>query len=68
MPRAGSVTLCVRAAVFYSLSTPGAGDLIRLRDDRRAEVVYQVTVNQITDANDPATVQTMYPTDYVDHP
>ena len=49
------------AAVFYSLSTLGAGDLIRLRDDRGAEVVYQVTANDLLDVN--AALQTMYPTD-----
>ena len=49
------------AAVFYGLSTLGAGDLIRLRDDRGAEVVYQVTGNALLDTN--ATLQHMYPTD-----
>ena len=41
------------AAVFYSLSTLGAGDIIRLRDDRGAEVAYQVVRNEIMGAHDP---------------
>jgi len=49
------------AAVFYNLSTLGAGDLIRLRDDRGAEVVYQVTANFQIDPNDPNAVQVLYP-------
>jgi len=48
------------AAVFYNLSTLGAGDLIRLRDDRGAEVVYQVTANDLLDVD--AALQAMYPT------
>ena len=47
------------AAVFYGLSTLGGGDLIRLRDDRGAEVVYQVTGNDLMDVD--ATLQAMYP-------
>jgi LPXTG-site transpeptidase (sortase) family protein len=47
------------AAVFYSLSALGAGDLIRLRDDRGAEVVYQVAANDLLDPN--AALQAMYP-------
>jgi LPXTG-site transpeptidase (sortase) family protein len=50
-------------AVFYGLSTLGAGDLVRVRDDRGAELVYQVVLNQSMAANDPATVQMMYPAD-----
>ena len=52
------------AAVFYSLSTLGAGDQIRLVDDRGAQVVYHVVMNETMDANDPATLQTMYPADH----
>jgi LPXTG-site transpeptidase (sortase) family protein len=52
------------AAVFYSLSTLGAGDQIRLVDDRGAQVVYQVVMNETMDANDPATLQMMYPADH----
>ena len=52
------------AAVFYSLSTLGAGDQIRLVDDRGAQFVYQVVMNETMDANDPATLQTMYPADH----
>jgi len=51
------------AAVFYSLSTLGAGDQIRLVDDRGAQVVYQVVMNESMDPNDPATLQMMYPAD-----
>ena len=46
-------------AVFYSLSTLAAGDLVRLRDDRGAEVVYQVTDNFQVDPRDPASVNVM---------
>ncbi len=52
------------AAVFYSLSSLGAGDLIRLVDDRGAQVVYQVVMNESMDPNDPATLQMMYPSDH----
>ena len=52
------------AAVFYSLSTLGAGDQIRLVDDRGAQVVYQVVMNESMDPNDPATLQMMYPSDH----
>lgn len=48
-------------AVFYNLSTLGAGDLIRLRDDRGAEVVYEVTANFQIDPSDPNSVQVLYP-------
>jgi LPXTG-site transpeptidase (sortase) family protein len=48
-------------AVFYSLEALGAGDLIRLRDDRGAEVAYQVVMNTSMDPHDPATLQMMYP-------
>jgi len=51
------------AAVFYSLSTLGAGDQIRLVDDRGAQVVYQVVMNESMAPNDPATLQMMYPAD-----
>jgi LPXTG-site transpeptidase (sortase) family protein len=47
-------------AVFYGLSTLGGGDLIRIRDDRGAEVVYQVTANETLDPG--AALQRMYPT------
>jgi LPXTG-site transpeptidase (sortase) family protein len=46
-------------AVFYGLSNLGGGDLIRLRDDRGAEVVYQVTANDLLDTA--TTLETMYP-------
>ena len=49
------------AAVFYSLTALGAGDLIRVKDDRGAEVVYQVTANDLLDVD--AALQAMYPTD-----
>jgi len=49
------------SAVFYNLSTLGAGDLIRLRDDRGAEAVYQVTANFQIDPNDLNAVQVLYP-------
>ena len=49
------------AAVFYNLTSLLPGDLIRLRDDRGAEVVYQVTTNLTMDANDPAALQLLYP-------
>jgi LPXTG-site transpeptidase (sortase) family protein len=50
------------AAVFYSLGALAGGDLIRLRDDRGAEVVYQVVANELLDVN--TALQTMYPTNY----
>jgi LPXTG-site transpeptidase (sortase) family protein len=46
-------------AVFYSLSAVGGGDLIRVRDDRGAEVVYQVTANDLMDKD--TALQTMFP-------
>lgn len=49
-------------AVFLSLDTLQAGDMIRLQDDKGAEVVYRVTANQSLDPNDPESVKTMYPT------
>ncbi len=51
-------------AVFYNLQTLQAGDVIRLVDDRGGEVVYNVTSNALMDPNDPATLQTIYPTDH----
>ena len=50
-------------AVFLSLDTLQAGDIIRLQDDQGAEAVYRVTANQSLDPNDPESVKTMYPTD-----
>jgi LPXTG-site transpeptidase (sortase) family protein len=50
-------------AVFLSLDTLQAGDEIRLRDDKGAEVVYRVTANQKLAPDDPEAVNTMYPTD-----
>jgi hypothetical protein len=47
------------AAVFYYLSSLGAGDLIRIRDDRGAEVVYRVVANDLLDVH--TTLQKMYP-------
>jgi LPXTG-site transpeptidase (sortase) family protein len=49
-------------AVFLKLDTLQAGDTIRLRDDRGAEVVYRVTANQSLEPSDPESVETMYPT------
>ena len=49
------------AAVFYGLTALGAGDLIHVKDDRGAEVVYQVTNNDLLDVD--AALQAMYPTD-----
>jgi LPXTG-site transpeptidase (sortase) family protein len=46
-------------AVFYSLSSLVGGDIIRLRDDRGAEVVYQVTHNFEVDPQDPTSVNVM---------
>ncbi len=51
-------------AVFYNLQTLQPGDMIRLLDDRGDEVVYNVTSNVLMDPNDPATLQTIYPTDH----
>ena len=48
------------AAVFYSLSNLGAGDQIRLVDNRGAQVVYQESMGP----NAPATLQMMYPADH----
>jgi len=45
--------------VFYNLSALATGDLVRLRDDRGAEVVYQVTDNFQVDPRDPASVNVM---------
>jgi LPXTG-site transpeptidase (sortase) family protein len=50
-------------AVFLSLETLAAGDIIRLQDDKGAEVVYKVTANQQIAPDDPESVRTMYPTD-----
>ena len=52
------------AAVFYNLSMLGGEDYIRLRDDRGAELIYHVVMNQEMGANDPATLQMMYPADH----
>jgi LPXTG-site transpeptidase (sortase) family protein len=49
-------------AVFYNLSALAAGDLVRLRDDRGAEVVYQVTANFEIDPRDQRSLEVMYPT------
>ena len=49
-------------AVFLSLDTLQAGDMIRLRDDQGAEIVYRVTANQSLAPDDPESVKTMYPT------
>jgi LPXTG-site transpeptidase (sortase) family protein len=51
-------------AVFYSLSTLAPGDLVRLRDDRGAEVVYQIVDNIEVDPRDPSSVQVMLGTPY----
>jgi LPXTG-site transpeptidase (sortase) family protein len=50
-------------AVFLQLDTLQAGDIIRLQDDRGAEVVYKVTENKQIPPEDPESVNTMYPTD-----
>jgi LPXTG-site transpeptidase (sortase) family protein len=50
-------------AVFVKLDTLQAGDTIRFRDDRGAEVLYRVTANQTLAPDDPEAVNTMYPTD-----
>jgi LPXTG-site transpeptidase (sortase) family protein len=49
------------AAVFYNLSVLSGDDYIRLRDDRGAELTYRVVMNQEMGADDPATLQMMYP-------
>jgi len=49
----------VVSAVFYNLSALATGDLVRLRDDRGAEVVYQVTDNFQVDPRDPASMNVM---------
>jgi hypothetical protein len=49
------------AAVFYNLSVLGGDDYIRLRDDRGAELIYHVVMNQEMAVDDPATLQMMYP-------
>ena len=46
-------------AVFYSLSSLVGGDIVRLRDDRGAEVVYQITHNFQVDPQDPTSVNVM---------
>ena len=51
-------------AVFHSLDSLQAGDVIRLRYGSGGEVVYKVTSNQSMDPNDPATLQTIYPSDH----
>ena len=50
-------------AVFLKLDTVQAGDTIRLRDDKGAEVEYRVTANQTLAPDDPEAIETMYPTD-----
>ena len=50
-------------AVFLKLDTLQAGDSIRFRDDRGAEVIYKVTLNQSLAPDDPESVKTMYPTE-----
>src|SRR5262249_51786951 len=49
---------------LYCLRPLGGGGLIRVVDERGAQVVYQVVMNQTMDANDPATLQMMYPADH----
>jgi LPXTG-site transpeptidase (sortase) family protein len=50
------------AAVFRNLEQVAAGDIIKLRDDRGAEVVYRVTESYLVDPNDPNAVQAILPT------
>src|SRR6266540_351 len=52
-----------QVVAWYDFSAQ-PGDIIRLRDDRGGEVVYSVTSNILMDPNDPATLQTIYPTDH----
>jgi LPXTG-site transpeptidase (sortase) family protein len=49
-------------AVFRRLDTLKAGDIVRLRDEKGAEIVYRVFSNFFVDPNDPESVKVMYPT------
>ena len=49
-------------AVFYSLTSVQAGDIIKFRDNGGREIAYRVTSNALMDPNDPNALQMMYPT------
>lgn len=50
-------------AVFRNLDKLQEGDIIKLRDNAGAEVVYRVKSNVQVDPNDPESVKVMYPTE-----
>jgi len=50
-------------AVFRNLNTLQEGDMVKLRDNQGAEVVYRVKSNVTVDPNDPESVEVMYPTE-----
>ena len=50
-------------AVFRNLNTLQEGDMVKLRDNQGAEVVYRVKSNVTVDPNDPESVKVMYPTE-----
>ena len=50
-------------AVFRNLDKLQEGDIVKLRDNEGAEVVYRVKSNVTVDPNDPESVKVMYPTE-----
>jgi LPXTG-site transpeptidase (sortase) family protein len=51
------------SAVFKNLHKLAAGDLVKLRDERGAEVVYRVTSNQLIDPSVPDASKVILPTE-----
>jgi len=49
-------------AVFRNLNTLQTGDIVRLRDDRGAEMAYRVVSNVAVDPSDPESLKVMSPT------
>lgn len=50
-------------AVFRNLDKLQEGDVVKLRDNQGAEIVYRVKSNVAVDPNDPESVKVMYPTE-----
>jgi LPXTG-site transpeptidase (sortase) family protein len=50
-------------AVFRNLNTLQTGDIVRLRDDRGAEMAYRVVSNVAVDPSDPESLKVMSPTE-----
>lgn len=50
-------------AVFRNLNTLQPGDIVRLRDDRGAEMAYRVVSNVAVDPSDPESLKVMSPTE-----